>query len=184
MHAAKGKVGIHGGMRLRDNETYNGELMEVGKENEEIFKKWLESIGYKVIDLRESRLAQRYDVDFVSEKDGKSTSVEVKSDKYIKEEGNLLFENHRIYHSKKDNWFYLGWGWRSAAEKLIIRNPNTNEAFIFCFSELRKFIGKYISEKGKDLIIEITKTDNKKTTFSYLIPMSELKSLYKKYNIS
>lgn len=158
--------------------------MSIGFENEEIILEWLKKFSKEIIDFREFRLAQRIDVDFGIETiDGKIVLAEIKSDKWIKESGNLCFENHRINHFAKEKWFYLGWGWRSPAQKLIVRNPETNIIFIFDFYKLRILIGEYISIKGKNTIINITETDKQKTTFNFLIPMSFLKNVYTKYQI-
>lgn len=137
-----------------------------------------------IIDFREFRLAQRIDVDFGIETiDGKIVLAEIKSDKWIKEAGNLCFETMRINHFVDDKWFYLGWGWRSPAQKIIIRNPDTNETFIFSFLELRRMVGKYISEISRTMRINITETDKQKTTFNFLIPMVYLKGVYKLYHV-
>lgn len=166
----------------RQEKSYNGELMEKGKSNEDFILNWLKTKAKDIIDFREFRLAQRIDVDFGIETiDGNIVLAEIKSDKWIREDGNLCFECNRINHFVKDKWFYLGWGWRSPAQKLIIRNPETNEIFIFRFEELRIAIGNYIANIGKKLEINITETDKQKTTFNYLIPMNVLKNIYIKF---
>lgn len=164
--------------------SYNGEMMRTGRENEEIILKWLKNYGRSVIDFREFRLAQRIDVDFGIETiDGEIVLAEIKSDKWIEEKKNLCFECNRINHYAKEKWFYLGWGWRSPAQKLIVRNPNTSEIFVFDFPRLRAFVGNYIAQKGRAFrsYITIVETDEQKTTFNYLIPMAELKGYWKKY---
>lgn len=172
---------------MRNESSYSGEMMIVGRENEEIILKWLRNkYSKEVLDFREFRLAHRMDVDFGIETiDGKIVLAEIKSDKYISEQGNLLFECNRINHFAKNNWFYLGWGWRSPAQNLIIRNPVSGNTFVFDFFELRKFIGSYISKVGYKLRIDITETDKQKTTFNYLIPFSDIKEnlYYKKFII-
>lgn len=166
---------------MRAAKSYNGNLMEKGHQNEEVVLNWLKTVGKEVIDFRDFRLAQRIDVDFGIETiDGNIVLLEIKSDKHIKENGNLLFECNRINHFVKDKWFYLGWGWRSPAQKLLIRNPNTSESFLFNFGELRKWIGEYIHEVGSKLRTAIIETDKQKTTFCYLIPMPKIKHIYKK----
>lgn len=172
---------------MRNERSYNGVMMTIGRANEEIILEWLQSkYAKEILDFREFRLAQRMDVDFGIETiDGKIVLAEIKSDKWIKEDGNLLFECNRINHFAKNNWFYLGWGWRSPAQNLIVRNPNSGDTFIFDFLELRKFIGSYISKVGYKLRTNITETDEQKTTFNYLIPFSEIKKslYYKKFII-
>lgn len=171
-------------METKQNKSYSGDLMQKGIENEEIILKWLKGQGHSIIDFREFRLAQRIDVDFgIETVDGNILLAEIKSDKMISELGNLCFEVHRINHFVKDKWFYLGWGWRSPAQKLIIRNPASREAFVFDFMELRTQIGKYIDEIGNRLRTNITQTDKQKTTFNWIIPMSNFTSIYKKHII-
>ena len=166
----------------KQEKNYKGELMEIGKSNEEIILNWLKTKAKEIIDFREFRLTQRIDVDFGIETiDGNIVLAEIKSDKWISGNGNLCFENHRINHFVQNKWFYLGWGWRSPAQKLIIRNPQTNEIFVFDFLKLRIAIGNYISFIGKNLKLNITETDKQKTTFNYLIPMRELEGSFKNY---
>jgi len=94
---------------MRNEKTYCGELMEKGMKNEEIILLWLKEISKEIIDFREFKLAQRIDVDFGIETiDGKIVLAEIKSDKWIKEIGNLCFECNRINHFVPEKWFYLG----------------------------------------------------------------------------
>ena len=168
---------------MRESKTYEGILMEKGTKNEEVLLSWLKKGGREVIDFREFRLAQRIDVDFGIETINKNIILaEIKSDKWIKEDGNLCFECFRINHYVQDKWFFLGWGWRSPAQKLIVRNPETKETFVFDFALLRKRIGEYVLEIGKQMKINITLTDEQKTTYNFLIPLQKLNN-YKKYII-
>lgn len=169
---------------MRSTKTYSGDLMQIGRQNEEIILNWLNKNADNILDFRDFKLAQRIDVDFGIETiDGQIILAEIKADKWIKEGGNFLFELYRINHFIENKWFYLGWGYRSPAQKLIVRNPTTNETFIFDFLYLRKFIGKYIANIGRNLNIQIIETDEQKTTFVLLIPMEQLKDFYKKYHV-
>ena len=49
---------------MRSEKSYFGELMQTGKENEEVILNWLKTFGKEILDFREFRLAQRIDVDF------------------------------------------------------------------------------------------------------------------------
>lgn len=163
---------------MREEKSYNGALMATGKSNEDAVIFWLNSRDQnrEIIDFREFKLAQRIDVDFGIETiDGQIVLLEVKSDKWISESGNLCFEQHRINHFVPGKYFYLGWGWRSPAQKLLVRNPNSAEAFIFDFNYLRGQVGRYVSEQGRNCRIAIIETDKQKTTFNLLLPMSALK---------
>jgi len=167
---------------MRNERSYTGKMMAKGKANEEILMAWLGNYSKDIIDFREFRLAQRIDVDFgIETLDGNILLAEIKSDRHIKEDGNLCFEVFRINHFSKIKPFYLGWGYRSPAQKIIVRNPETGYTFIFNFQELREFVGAYINKSGRNTRINITETDKVKTTFNFLIPMNEMKEMYKKF---
>ena len=171
-------------LNFRNEKSYSGELMRKGTQNENIILKWLEhSLKAKtIVDFREFRLAQRIDVDFGIETiNGDYVLGEIKSDRWIRRKGNLLFEFLRINHFWINHWNYTGWGFRSPAQKLIIRNPHTNGTFIFDFLELRTFVGKYIAEMGKQIRIDIVLTDTQKTTFNFLIPFKKIREYGVKY---
>ena len=169
---------------MRNEKSYNGEMMQKGTENEEIILAWLKQHAKEIIDFREFRLAQRIDVDFGIETiDGNIVLAEIKSDRHIRDEGNLLFEMNRINHLAENKWFYLGWGWRSPAQKLIVRNPKSGNTYVFDFFALRKKIGTYVAEQGKLTRMSIVETDAQKTTFNLLIPLVYFDRIYKKFNV-
>lgn len=168
-------------MTSRPQRSYDGELMAAGKSNEDIVLSWLQSRqqNKEIIDFREFRLAQRIDVDFGIESiNGDIVLLEIKSDKWISETGNLCFECNRINHYATGKWFYLGWGWRSPAQRLLVRNPGNGDAFVFDFQILRADIGRWVAEQGRRVRQLIIETDDQKTTFNFLVPMSVLN--YKK----
>lgn len=177
-------------MASNDEKSYSGGLMKKGSENEVIILEWLNSLYKNTLDFREFKLSQRMDIDFGIETwDGNIILAEIKSDHWISENGNLCFEVHRINHHVKNKWFYLGWGWRSPAQKLIVRNPNSKDTFVFEFDDLRQDVANYINKNSSELktlraknnkdFILVVPTDKQKTTFNWLIPMQELK--YKKF---
>ena len=174
-----------GGIKMsRNKKTYSGVLMLKGKENEVIILRYLQKRYAEVLDFRGYTSYQDGDVDFgLVNKEGKKVLLEIKSDKWISERDNLCFEDHRINHYVLGGWFYKGWGWRSKADWLIIRNPLSGDTFIFNAMKLRTEVGKYIGRIGKDLRQTIVETDERKTTFNYLIPMKELKGIYQLINI-
>lgn len=167
---------------VQSERSYQSELMKIGKSNEDIILDWLKKSpeAKAIIDFREFRLAQRIDVDFGIESiDGDIQLAEIKSDKMISESGNLFFETQRINHFAENHWAYLGWGWRSPAQKLIIRNPVSGDAFVFQFQKLRIRVGELVSQRHYRLTTVYT--DPVKTTFGLLIQLSKIKPLYEKY---
>lgn len=173
------------GDSMRQEKSYDGEMMGKAKANEDIILEWLKNSQQAVIDFREFRLAQRIDVDFGIETiDGQIVLAEIKNDCWISNEGNLCFENHRINHFAIGHWFYLGWGWRSPAQKLIVRNPNSGDTYVFPFSTLRHAVANHIYALGKGVRILITETDEQKTTFNYLIPITDLQGCFRHFIVT
>jgi hypothetical protein len=191
--------GSLGAMKLFDDfdfseekkeKSYNGELMEKGKKAEEIVLNWLRNNKNikEIIDFREWRLTQRLDVDCGIETiDGKIMLAEIKSDKYLGNSNNFLFETFRINHFiHPDSIFYLGWAWRSPAKYLFYYSPKENAVYRFLFSNVRLGIGKYISrcDKNSNPKTSWVYTDKQKTTFNLLIPIKEFDCLFDKYSIN
>ena len=146
---------------MRQPKSYAGELMSKGEANEAIICEWLKTYFPKVIDLRHEEYYQRADVDYMVSKGNATFLVELKSDNYISENGNLCFEVNRINHNVPGGEYYLGWGWRSKADKLIVRNPNTGKAFAFDFPKLRRLVSEYVAKYGKDLESKKLSANNK-----------------------
>lgn len=170
---------------MRQPKSYDGSLMKIAKINEDIVLEWLKSSQRSAIDFREFRLAQRIDVDFgIETVDGQIVLAEIKSDRWISSTGNLCFENHRINHFTTEHWFYLGWGWRSPAQKLIVRNPSSGDTFVFHFHALRRAVARHIGTLGKRVTILIIETDEQKTTFNYLIPMKDLSGCFRHFVVT
>jgi hypothetical protein len=180
---------------MREKKSYSGGMMKKGIENEEIILEWLRK-NYEVIDIRDEKKARTLDVDCgIITLDKNILLAEIKSDNLISENGNLCFEQFRINHFVSGKEFYLGWGWRSPAQRLIARNPKSNEIFIFDFAELRNQVGNFVGMEGRNLLAPTTtikerfsrcgawniyETDKQKTTFNLLVPLDRL--TYKKFN--
>jgi len=170
----------------RPIKSYNGSLMARGTANEDVIMEWLRTAARDIIDFRDFRLTQHIDVDCGIESiDGDIQLAEIKSDKHLKQDGNLLFECFRVNHFVEEHWFYLGWGWRSPAQKLIIRNPYTGYTIVFDFTKLRHKIGRLIKQEGKPFKrrIDVVETDDQKTTFNFLLPLSSVEGLFKEYSV-
>lgn len=160
---------------MRQERSYEGEMMKIGKENEDKIIDYLKSENIEVIDFRDSKEHQDIEVDILA---GDKT-IEIKADKYINTKGNLFFETQRIYRSYETHPQEEGWGYKSKADWLIVRNWLTGETFVFDFEELRKRVHKLVSNFTTNrLSYTVVETDKIKTTFGLLIPTRHLKDLY------
>lgn len=158
---------------MRPQHTYSGALKMYGQVNEDRVLKFLMGLEpvSRVEDVRAIKKWQSKEVDFILYlKNGGIRKVEIKADKNIRANANLGVETHRI---TSDGKYLTGWGWKSEADDLIVRNPVTGMAFIFDFATLRKEIGSY-SEKSDFVAHKTVQTSNKMTTFLMTIPMKEL----------
>jgi len=170
----------------RATKSYSGALMEKGRTGEEIVMRWLDNNHYcrEVIDMREFRISQRLDVDCgIETVDGAIVLAEIKTDYNLGKTSNVLFEVFRINHFvSSDKVFYLGWAFRSPAKYLLYYAPFEKALYKFEFATIRQIIGKYVSANSP--IIQVTPTDEQKTTFNILIPLTKLDGKYKKYDLS
>jgi hypothetical protein len=170
----------------RTVKSYNGALMEKGRTGEEIVMRWLSNNPYcrEVIDMREFRISQRLDVDCgIETVDGAIVLAEIKTDYNLGRTNNVLFEVFRINHFvSPDKVFYLGWAFRSPAKYLLYYAPHEKALYRFEFTSIRQIIGKYVSANNPRL--QVTPTDEQKTTFNILIPFAKLEGKYKKYDLS
>ena len=121
-------------------EEYRWNMKQIWDNNEIHIINFLKWRWFNVRELTDIKEAQFNEIDVIIEKDFNTYSCEIKSDKWISEDGNLCFEYHRVNCYNK--WFrnHVGWGWNSKSDLLIIRNPNTNEIFIIPFSKLRRMV--------------------------------------------
>ena len=184
-----GKTGLSGEMKLKTDKTYSGELMKKGRVGESAVMRWLEALRKQnklrdFIDVREYRINQRLDTDFVIEYvDGKLELAEVKTDSYLATSKNYIFELHRINHFvSPDRVFYLGWAFRSPAKYLFFYDPGNKNIHRFLFTDIRSKIGTYV-DKARPTLRPVP-TDKQKTTYNILIPKTEFRNLVKVVNIA
>lgn len=162
--------------------SYNGDYMEVGKKAESIVMSWAKNhpgvLG--VEDLTHLRPLQEADVDCsIKTIDGTVTLAEIKSDKYIKPEGNVLFEVLRINHTAPhDKSVTLGWTARSPATWILYYSPTLNTIFQCRFSDLRKVFQSHTHKKRSRTRISYVSTDSIKSTINILIPFSECSDIF------
>lgn len=175
----------------RGEGTYEGALMDKGRQGEEIVMTWLKQSPEcrNVIDMREFRISQRLDVDCgIETLDGSLVLAEIKSDSYLGVSGNILFEVFRINHyAPPDRVFYLGWAFRSPAKYLLYYSPNKHAIYRFRFDNIRRRIGKFVAN-GKTpgqvkQSLSVVLTDRKKTTFNILVPERYLAGVYRRFDL-
>ena len=161
---------------MRQERSYSGNLHNIGRENEDVVINYLiKEYGEDYKDVRDIEEYQDDEVDFIINGKG----IEIKGDKHISSKGNLFFETQRINHYSKEHPQSIGWGWKSKADLLIIRNWETGEMFVFNFDELRKRVGELVSNWSLNrLTLTVVETDEVKTTIGILIPMRHLRDLF------
>ena len=164
-------------MSERQERSYEGKMMDKGKVGEVAVNNWLDSKGYKVIDVRSNKTMQNLDVDIVYQtQTGASYLCEVKADYNAHKTKNICFETMRIYHNTAT--FDYGWAIKTPADYLFYTLPETGEIYIFNFGVLRERVVDYIKRVGKNVKSIVVETDAGKTTHGFLIPLSELENAY------
>lgn len=165
------------------NESYDGEMMEVAKKNEEVIYNYLKENFNEVEDVSNNYEYQLLDIDFIVKDNEETITFETKSDQHLNPKGNLLFEVERWYNNNYLRGY--GWGWSSKSDFLIIRNSKTGYTLIFDFFILRKVIRDfYMAQKSEALKKErMIYSDNNKITRVLLIPLQYVINKYQdKYN--
>lgn len=168
--------------------SYSGDLKLVGKQAENIVLKWLRSnptvLG--VTDLSDIEQVQHTDCDFlVRFRKGGHTLAEVKSDRHMRWDGNLVFELARIYHvARPENAVQLGWSASTVARWLIIYSPTEKAIYIFPVERVRQVMQRYTQQKRNQTKPVWIPTDLTKSTLILLIPLSEFRGAYRRYEIA
>jgi hypothetical protein len=170
----------------RQIKSYSGQLMQKGKSGEEIVLDWLRKNSFtkEIIDMREFRISQRLDVDCgIETLEGALVLAEIKTDYNLGRTNNFLFEAFRINHfTDADKVFYLGWTFRSPAKYLLYYSPNENVIYRFSFKDIRETIARYIANNRPQ--INITPTDEQKTTFNILMPQAIFKGKVQRFKLN
>ena len=186
----------HGAMNGR---SYDGAMMEKGKEGEGVIWRWLQdhpdTIG--VDDLRDLRPMQKADVDFaIYNADGTVFLAEVKLDQWLCEGGNVTFEFMRIQHNAPaDKSCVLGWTARTPAKFVMFYASKERHVYIFPALALRKVMQRFTHRRRPERgawINELPKmnmrwisTDAGKSTLCFFIPLSEFGPTdYKRIDVS
>ena len=139
------------------------EDLERGKRGEKLVYDALTARGNKVTDLRDDEAARWNDIDFALEKDGKKTTLEVKTDFRSEETGNLFIEYENSNNQKHK---YKGWYCYCKAEYLCFVQETARKAYIVLFDELKQTIKK-----------NSFRTANSKNAVGFLFPLARLAEL-------
>ena len=168
--------------------SYNGDYMKTGKKGEEVALAWLknnpEIMG--VIDFRNIREVHEADVDAgIRLYAGPVLLVEIKTDTYLGNTGNVLYEVLRINHHCPHQYAgYLGWSLRSPAQYLIFYAPNRKDGpalYKTTFEAYRKALQKYT--QNHDLSVLTVHTDDQKTTYNVLVPELDVGNIFEVYEV-
>jgi hypothetical protein len=154
--------------------------MEVGSKVEAIIMDYLRSQRRvaSVQDLRDIPEFRAQDVDFcVIMEDGRRVLVEVKSDYYLGQSGNILFELNRVYHDSKS--VQIGWSARTPAEWVIYYGPQIGEIWQVKTCNLQQAFHAYLIAEGNKARIISVPTDAKVTTINVLIPEHYIQNIHK-----
>ena len=154
--------------------SYSGDYMELGQAGEKVVVDFLtQQPGVeRVEDLRELKHWQQKSVDFRCwMTDGSCRLVEAKSDTYLGNTGNLLFEILRIYHtSEPDISCVVGWSVHTDAHYIVYYGPSCNLLVVCRARELKRAFQKYTANAREDTRVKWIPTDRIKSTLIVLLP--------------
>ena len=134
-----------------------------GKRGEKLVYDALTARGSIITDLRDDREARFNDIDFLLEKDGKTTTLEVKTDFRSEETGNLFIEYE---NSNNKSHKYKGWYCYCKAQYLCFVQETARKAYIVLFDELKQTLKK-----------NTFRTANSKNAVGFLFPLTRLAQL-------
>jgi hypothetical protein len=162
-------------------------LKAAGKQAESVVLRWLQAnptvLG--VTDLSDIEQVQHTDADFlVRMRSGGHALAEVKYDRHMRWDGNLVFELARIYHvTRPENAVQLGWSASTVATWLIIYSPTENAIYVFPVARVREVMQRYTQQlRGRSKPTWVS-TDLTKSTLILLIPLSEFRGAYRRYEL-
>ena len=112
-------------------------LLAVGKKTEDLVSDYLTTRGNTVINHTEDLDWQAIDTDFEVSKNGKTTTLEVKTDSRINQTHNLFFE----VGFDRATGYYNGWFRKCEAEYILFYDSSAAKGYIIDFD-------KYIIEKN------------------------------------
>lgn len=110
-----------------------------GKQAETIVKDFLINRGYTVQDVSERREDYQNDVDFIVQKNGRLSKIEVKLDTRIAETGNIAFEDLFFIKNKETGIVETREGYYhySQCDFMIFVSPSDSNLYIVHFRKLK-----------------------------------------------
>lgn len=124
--------------------NFFNQQLEKGKSGEAIVAAWLQKRGNQVKDVSDDREYQRRDIDLVvTNKDGATLTIEVKTDYKLHKSGNLFFES--TYH--KDWGDTPGWYDYCEADYVVFYDVIENKLYIYNFSLGREYVRRAAEHK-------------------------------------
>jgi hypothetical protein len=158
---------------------YDGDYMDAGRQAEEIVMRFLRHHPHVIAveDFRQIRAVHEADIDFaIKTSDGRVRLAEVKSDRHLHEDGNVIFEVLRINHTcHADRSLVLGWSSRSPATYFIYYSPRTLKLYQCASNDLRAVLQKWTLNHRSDSLRRFIyiPTDSIKSTIAILIPYKQ-----------
>lgn len=108
-----------------------------GQVGETLALNYLTSKEWKVEDVSKNENYFDKDIDFLVEKEGASTSIDVKTEDKMSETGNMFIEWGINYSNGK---YKGGWAHYSKAEYIWHINPKTSTAFAYRLEDMKKYL--------------------------------------------
>lgn len=111
-----------------------------GKQAEQIVKDYLTGRGYTVQDVSEEQDNYQNDVDFIVQKDGRTSKIEVKLDTRLAETQNIAFEDAFYLKDKETGQTETREGYYhySQCDFLIFVSPADNNLYMVHFAKLKE----------------------------------------------
>ncbi len=111
-----------------------------GKQAEQLVKDYLTDRGYTVQDVSEEQDNYQNDIDFIVQKDGRTSKIEVKLDTRLAETQNIAFEDVFYLKDKETGQTETREGYYhcSQCDFLIFVSPADNSLYMVYFAKLKE----------------------------------------------
>ena len=111
-----------------------------GKQAEQLVKDYLTDRGYTVQDVSEEQDNYQNDIDFIVQKDGRTSKIEVKLDTRLAETQNIAFEDAFYLNDKETGQTETREGYYhySQCDFLIFVSPVDNSLYMVHFAKLKE----------------------------------------------